>query len=181
MPTDKNPVTLRRATPDDAARLALLAAQTFRDTYAGDNTPADMAQHLAEHFSEQLQRAELEDGRCHTILAESGDDGPVGYALLREGPSPDCVGDPDAVEIVRIYVKRSHIGSGVGGSIMRGCIDLAAMKGKHTIWLGVWERNTRALGFYTRWGFVDRGTQTFTLGSDRQTDRVMSRLVKEHG
>src|SRR5665213_2304718 len=105
MLSNNYPIKMRRVTPDDAARLAILAAQTFSETYGDDNTPDDMKQYLAENFSEKLQRAELLDPRYATMFAERAN-WPVGYAMLREGPAPDCVGDPDAMEILRIYVMR---------------------------------------------------------------------------
>ena len=43
------------------------------------------------------------------------------------------------------------------------------------MWLGVWERNARAIAFYAKWGFIDIGDHVFMLGSDRQTDRIMWR------
>jgi ribosomal protein S18 acetylase RimI-like enzyme len=45
------------------------------------------------------------------------------------------------------------------------------------MWLGVWERNPRAIRFYQKHGFVDIGAKEFRLGTDLQTDRVMSRSV----
>jgi ribosomal protein S18 acetylase RimI-like enzyme len=45
--------------------------------------------------------------------------------------------------------------------------------GARTIWLGVWERNARAIAFYHKQGFVQAGTQRFLLGDDLQTDWVM--------
>ena len=45
------------------------------------------------------------------------------------------------------------------------------------IWLGVWERNPRAIAFYEKCGFRDVGSQLFIVGSDPQTDRVMVRSI----
>jgi ribosomal protein S18 acetylase RimI-like enzyme len=45
--------------------------------------------------------------------------------------------------------------------------------GAGQIWLGVWERNARAIAFYMKCGFRDVGTQIFQLGEDKQTDRVL--------
>jgi ribosomal protein S18 acetylase RimI-like enzyme len=36
-------------------------------------------------------------------------------------------------------------------------------------------RNAKAIRFYEKQGFNDIGTQTFVLGADVQTDRVMAR------
>ena len=44
--------------------------------------------------------------------------------------------------------------------------------GQH-IWLGVWERNARALAFYRKKGFVEVGSHVFMVGSDPQTDLVL--------
>jgi ribosomal protein S18 acetylase RimI-like enzyme len=48
--------------------------------------------------------------------------------------------------------------------------------GRH-IWLSVWERNPRAIAFYTKVGFVDVGSTDFYVGPDRQTDRVLVAAV----
>ena len=174
------PVTTRRATAADAALLAALSASTFLDTYAADNSPGNMAMHLAESFSEARQRDELSDPRYRVFFAESASE-TVGYAMLRDGPRPDAVRETDAIEILRFYAVKRFIGAGVGGTLMQRCLDEAARLGKRTIWLGVWERNARALAFYRRWQFAAVGRQTFTVGHDAQTDYVMARPVAEEG
>jgi ribosomal protein S18 acetylase RimI-like enzyme len=169
-------IALRRATVADAARLAAFAATAFRDTFAAENRPDDMAAYLAEAFGEPQQRAELTDPQCTVFLAERDGD-IVGYAMLRDGPSPACVHDPSTIEIARLYAGQRWIGAGVGTLLMQRCLVEAASRGRRTIWLGVWERNVRAIGFYQRWHFSVVGSQPFQLGSDRQNDRVMVRRV----
>jgi ribosomal protein S18 acetylase RimI-like enzyme len=41
------------------------------------------------------------------------------------------------------------------------------------MWLGVWERNPRAIAFYLKTGFVSVGSHVFMVGSDPQTDLVL--------
>jgi ribosomal protein S18 acetylase RimI-like enzyme len=172
-----SPITMRLATPDDAALLASFGAATFSATFAQENTPAHMADYLATSFGEAVQRAELADARHVVWLAES-DGETVGYVMLRLGPAPDSVRDSDAIEIARLYAAPHKIGAGIGAALMQRSLREAAARGKHTIWLGVWERNARAIAFYRRWGFTETGTQTFKLGSDVQTDYVMARRVE---
>jgi diamine N-acetyltransferase len=45
------------------------------------------------------------------------------------------------------------------------------------VWLGVWERNARAIRFYEQWDFHPAGKQPFLLGADLQTDLVMVRRI----
>jgi diamine N-acetyltransferase len=173
------PFTIRQAVPADARALAAFAAAAFADTFAADNTPEDMAAYVAGAFGEAQQRAELSDPACTILFAERGDE-LMGYAMLRDGVAPAGVcGIPagSATEIARLYADRRWIGTGVGAALMQRCLDLAASRGREWVWLGVWERNARAIAFYARWGFADVGSQQFQLGADRQTDRIMARHV----
>jgi diamine N-acetyltransferase len=172
-------LTVRRATAGDAARLAAFGARAFHDTFAADNRPEDMAAYLAASFSAERQGAELTDPETIVLLAER--EGVVaGYAQLRFGAAP--AGPVEAsldapVELTRFYVGAEWIGRGVAGPLMRHALDAARRGGGRTLWLGVWERNARAIAFYRKWGFADAGSQKFALGDDVQTDRVMVRLV----
>lgn len=60
---------------------------------------------------------------------------------------------------------------------MQAALDIAQSTGYRTIWLGVWERNTRAISFYTRWGFETVGDHVCRMGSDEQRDLIMARPV----
>jgi ribosomal protein S18 acetylase RimI-like enzyme len=171
-------ITIRRATVADAPLLAARAAEAFTDTFGADNTASDMDAYLATAFGEPVQRAELADPRNTVLFAERAGD-TVGYTMLREGRAPESVGDADVIEIARLYSFKRWIGSGVGAALMRYCLDEAASRGRRTIWLGVWEHNTRAIAFYRRWGFADVGAKSFQLGTDLQTDRLMARRVAE--
>jgi ribosomal protein S18 acetylase RimI-like enzyme len=173
-PTAPTTPAIRCAGPDDAARLATLAESSFVDSFGADNRAEDMAAYIATAFGEAIQRAELEDARCCVFLAEQNGEA-LGYAMLREGPAPACVGSARAVEVARLYAVRRRIGAGVGAALMQHCIREAAARGRDALWLGVWERNERAIAFYERWGFRRVGTQPFQLGSDLQTDHVMVR------
>lgn len=170
--------TLRVATTSDAALLARLGASAFRDTFAAENTPSDMALYLADAFGEHVQRAELADPRHVVFLAERAGEA-IGYAMLRAGGAPDVVRGFGPIEIARLYAIQRLIGAGIGAALMQHCLRESAARGHDTVWLGVWEHNARAMAFYRRWGFEDVGSQTFMLGRDRQTDRVMMRPVAQ--
>ena len=169
-------IVTRLATPDDAALLTELGASTFRDTFEAANHPADFAAYMSEAFGEEIQRGELQDPAVSVLLAERGGD-PVGYVLLREAPAPPLVRGLDVLQIVRLYARQNAIGTGVGAVLMQRAIHEASSRGKEALWLGVWERNVRAIEFYRRHGFFEAGTQPFRLGTDLQTDLVMVRRI----
>jgi len=169
---------IREATPGDAARLAVLARDTFVDTFGPDNTAEDMALYTASAFGEAIQRAELLDPSNTVFVMERGDEW-MGYAMLRDGDAPACVASANTIEIDRLYVAKEHIGARAGAALMRHCLERAAQVNKDTVWLNVWERNERAIRFYERWGFETVGTMPYILGNDHQTDFVMVRHVSE--
>ncbi len=169
---------IRTATPDDAESLAALAERTFRDTFADDNSPDDIEAYVSDAFSLARVRAELADDANTFLLAFiDGEEEPDGYAKLRTGTTDPSVTGSGPVELQRLYVDRSAIGYRVGAALMRASLDAARLAGHRTIWLGVWERNARAISFYERWQFQTVGDHKFRLGSDHQTDLIMARPV----
>lgn len=124
--------------------------------------------YVASAFGVAQQTAELRDPERTCLLVEDGTQ-LVGYALLR------CT--HASCELQRLYVDAAWHGLGVADRLMRECLRVAHAHAATTIWLGVWERNPRAIRFYVRHGFTDVGAQAFRLGTDLQTDRVMSRSV----
>jgi hypothetical protein len=85
-------------------------------------------------------------------------------------------GTDRAIEIARIYAVKSSI-ERCWQALMQKCIDFAMLKKHHTIWLGVWEHNQRAIDFYTRWGFEKFAEHDFILGNDVQKDWLMKKLL----
>ncbi len=164
-------LAIRTATPADAGRLTRFARRTFHETFAAENTPEDMHAYLSDAFTMSRQLAEIEDAQMTTLLAER-DAALVGYAQLRVCEPPECVPDRTAIELVRFYVDGAWHGIGYAQTLM-GAVERAAAAQARTIWLGVWERNPRAIRFYLKCGFLDVGSHVFELGRDRQTDRIM--------
>lgn len=174
-------ITVRTAHVGDAAALSRLGAQTFRDTFEDANTPEDMARYLAEAFTPDLQAAEIADPSSVLLLAEHRrDDGHgelVGYAHLLSGETPEAVRGPAPMELKRLYVDRAWHGRRVAQALMDAGLEMARARGAQTLWLGVWERNPRAVAFYTKYGFERVGEHTFVLGSDAQTDWLFARAL----
>jgi diamine N-acetyltransferase len=167
-------VRIRRAAPDDAATLAAFGARLFEETFAVQNRAEDVDLYLAATYGPDHQSRELADPAKTYYIAEVAGE-MAGYALVRWGASPATVPSPRALEICRFYVDRAFHGAGVSNVLMATCIAEGARLGATAIWLGVWERNARAIRFYEKCGFRDVGSQRFFLGNDAQTDRVMMR------
>ena len=163
---------IRRATVADAAALAEIAERTFRDTFAAHNTPEDLEAYVASAYGAEIQRRELENPHTIALFGETEDGELIAYTQMRRVQSPH-----GEIEIARFYVDKNHHGRGIAQQLMDAAYDVARSLGATNIWLGVWERNLRAIAFYKKCGYVDVGSQPFLVGSDLQTDRVMARVI----
>jgi ribosomal protein S18 acetylase RimI-like enzyme len=171
---------IRPAAFEDVAALAELSARTFRDTFIEQNDSAQIEAHIAKTFTPQALGDEFQDpANTFLIAAVDPNDELIGYAKLRDSQAPASVLGPKPIELGRIYVGRESMGSGVGAALMQACLDEAEQRGYETIWLGVWEANPRAIVFYDRWNFTTVGSHIFMLGSEKQTDLIMVRPVRD--
>lgn len=168
--------TFRPATAADAAPLADFAGRTFREAFGADNRPEDIDLYVAKSYGRDRQLAEILDPAVLTLLAEA-DGRLAGFVQLRPDIAPACVSGPGLVEVWRFYVDRPWQGRGLARQLMGAAIAAAEARGGRTLWLAVWERNWRALAFYRKCGFAPAGAQPFLLGTDLQSDLVMTRAI----
>lgn len=165
---------IRNATPPDAAALTQLAIRTFTDAFAKDNTPEDVAEFFAQNYTEAHQQREIADPGLATLVAEH--DGALVAFIQVQTDAPNADVAPTAcAEVRRLYVMSDWHGRGLAPKLIeRGC-EVARQHDAGTLWLGVWERNARAIAFYKKNGFDVVGEKSFQLGGDLQRDLVMAR------
>lgn len=168
---------IRPAAAADAADLSELAERTFRDAFSALNTPENMDLHCAGAYSPAIQAAEIANPEVHTVVAELHGR-LVGFAQLHlRAEPPACVSTASSLELRRLYVERDLHGSGLAQDLMASVFQTATRHGAKAVWLGVWERNPRAIRFYQRLGFSEVGDHVFVLGTDPQRDLVMVRSL----
>jgi ribosomal protein S18 acetylase RimI-like enzyme len=171
-------IIVRRAMLEDLHDLADLAARSFRDTFEPDNDAKSIEDYLRSSLTVESTRNEFDNAdNIFLVACRGGHTAPVGYAKLCTTTEDSCINDQNTIEIERIYADKRQIGRGVGAALMRACMGVAEELKCEKIWLGVWERNERAILFYERWGFTTVGVRQFTLGSELQDDLVMARQL----
>ncbi len=171
-------VRLRRGQATDAAQLAAFAARTFTDAFAAANRPEDIAAYLPTAYGTSQQASELANPDIITLILDH-DSTIVAYAQVRRSVAPQCVDSAAPAELWRFYVDQPWHGRGLAPRLMAAVHDAAAELGGQSLWLGVWEKNERAIAFYKKCGFRDVGAQDFWVGGDRQTDRIMVTEVSQ--
>ncbi len=169
---------MRRCGAGDTDALRTLSMETFRTAFGHLNTPEDMEIYCTKTFGEDALRRQLETpGTSFWFLYADGE--LAGYVKLNSDDAQTENMGKSALEIERIYVAAAYQGQGLGGYMIEQGVESARVMGKHSIWLGVWEHNTRAISFYETHGFSRYGSHAFYLGNDRQTDIIMRRELTE--
>lgn len=168
----------KQCTMEDLDILQAFSRQRFFETFADRNTPENMAAYLGKAFAPEKIRAELSDTNASFYFLY-WDGELAGYLKLNEAPAQTDIHDEQALEIERIYVSREFQGEGLGRYLMDKAISTAIQRKKKYIWLGVWEKNEKALRFYKRNGFYQIGIHSFVVGDDEQTDYIMRKDLEE--
>lgn len=169
---------IRPGLPSDAAALAAFGRQAFADTFGHSADPNDLAEHLANTYGAQLQRAELADPDSRFLVAEA-DGEIVGYSLIRRDMPRAPSEQSTSAEVRRFYVSRNWQGSGLADRLMIASKELAGQLGARSLWLGVWEENHRAIRFYQRHGFAMAGRTPFRFGGTIESDLLLTATVDE--
>lgn len=167
---------IREATVADAKLIADISHQTFYESFAAYNRKEDMDKFLNQQFTKGKLIMEVGARENTFLLAYHGND-IAGYVKIRDERVPLSLGNVSALEVARIYAVSNQIGKGVGSLLMQACIDIAGQRKKEWLWLGVWEKNQRAIDFYTKWGFEKFDETDFLLGDDMQRDWLMKKRI----
>ena len=168
---------LRRAGAGDEAALALVAAATFLETYAGVVPRDDMLAHIGGKCSAAFFATWIASADHVTTIGEHPDgSAPLGFTALTPPDFPVAFG-PETIELRRIYVLATAHGSGLGPALIERAIEDARGLAKMQIALGVHPGNARARAFYERHGFRIVGERRFQVGTALFTDPVYARVI----
>jgi diamine N-acetyltransferase len=167
---------IRIASNIDAELIADISRQTFYETFASHNTQENMDIFMTKQFSKQQLIKEVGSAGNIFLLAYDGNE-VAGYVRLKETTPKQDLNEMASIEICRLYAMTKKIGKGIGSFLMQQSLDLAKKMNKKKIWLGVWEKNYRAIDFYKKWGFEIFSEQDFILGNDIQKDWLMQKYL----
>ncbi|MCQ4138398.1 GNAT family N-acetyltransferase [Chryseobacterium sp. EO14] len=169
-------IIIKKASLSDLEIIQKIGKETFYETFAPHNSEEQIQKYLTESFAEEKLTKELNNSHSEFYMAYD-EENAVGYLKINFGNAQTELQDESSVEIERIYVKSSHHGKKVGQLLYSKALDIAILKGKKYIWLGVWEENKRAVNFYKKNGFEEFDKHIFRLGNDEQTDLMMMKIL----
>ncbi len=170
--------TTRRLTTAEVNKLQQISIETFKDTFGALNTSENMAAYLQDAYNLPKLTHELAEPESQFYFVERAGES-LGYLKLNTGAAQSEAMGPDTLEVERIYIRKAFQHQGLGNQFMQQAIQIAKADHKQKIWLGVWEHNEPAKGFYAKWGFEQFSAHDFVMGDDRQTDLLMIKSLTQ--
>lgn len=163
---------IRTCTENDLERLQALSVATFRATFEAGNNPDDLGAYIDRALNLEKLASELQKAGSTFYFLEEGK-ALIGYLKLNLIPDQSDINDPESLEIERIYIDQAYHGKGFGKILFDFAVAKAHENGLKYIWLGVWEKNFKALDFYYKQGFIKFDEHRFKLGTDNQVDYLL--------
>ncbi|MEO7210291.1 MAG: GNAT family N-acetyltransferase [Chitinophagaceae bacterium] len=167
---------------DDPALMQMiseLSVKTFYETYALFNTVKNMQDYTSTYFSPARLLEEFNTPNNFLFLVYVNDE-VAGYFKIQKNYTETVGKDLRQLELQRLYILKEFQQQKLGFYSMKYCIEEAAVNGFEVLWLGVWEKNEKALRFYKKMGFETFGEHTFALGDDSQKDFLMKLYIKNY-
>lgn len=142
---------VRLAAASDAAGMARVHVDTWRETYRGLMRDAILDDPALLDRREKFWTAVLTNPRfsMNTVAVASRGDALIGIAMA----GPDLDGAGRSVQLHLLYVYSAFHGTGAGSALLNAVVDPAAPA---SLWVA--DPNPRAQAFYRKHGFASDGT-----------------------
>ena len=139
-------ITVRFATPEDAAAISTIYNQGIEDRVATLET--------APRSADERRQWMAVRGARHPVIVAEQTGSVIGWASLNPfNPRPAY----DHVADFSVYVERGWRGKGVGRRLLERLIALAHQLGYHKMVLAAFAFNTAGMALYERVGFATVG------------------------
>ena len=169
-------IEIVKVSKDNLNQLVVIGMQTFYETFKDFNTEEDLNSYLDQNLSKLVIAKELGNKESAFYFAKHKDE-IIGYLKINCGKAQTELKGHDSLEIERIYVSQMYHGRQIGQMLLNKATAIALSQKYKFIWLGVWEKNARAIAFYKKNGFVEFDKHIFQLGNDAQTDIMMKKIL----
>ncbi|EKN70923.1 protease synthase and sporulation negative regulatory protein PAI 1 [Neobacillus bataviensis LMG 21833] len=169
-------INIKKCTREDLCTLQEISYETFNETFKHQNSHENMNAYLERAFN--LKQLEKELG---TISSEFFfvyfNNEIAGYLKVNTNDAQTEQLGNESIEIERIYIKNKFQKEGLGKYLLNKALEIAIERDKKNVWLGVWEKNENAIGFYKKMGFVQTGAHSFYMGDEEQIDLIMIKTL----
>ena len=159
----------QRLTADDIDAVSALARTVWQATYPALISQAQIDFMLADRYSAERIRMQLDDPR-HAWWVAQQNTTLVGFAhAVQDGA--DC-------KLDKLYVHPANQRQGTGSRLLQAVQDWARQRQARRLWLQVNRGNTQAIAAYRKYGFRIVESRVFDIGHGYvMDDHVMEQAL----
>ena len=145
-------IHLQKITKNNVQDLQEVSIQTFTETFKDNNSEKSLNDYLNTAYELTKLEKELENPHSEFYFAYFNNE-LAGYLKININDAQTKKMGENALEVERIYIKKSFKRRGIGRHLIETAEQLAKKYQKNLMWLGVWEYNPKAIAFYETLGF----------------------------
>jgi ribosomal protein S18 acetylase RimI-like enzyme len=161
----------------DVSQLREIAVKTFIQSYQHLNSISNFEWYIEKAFNRERLIEELKSDKSFFYFVKDKKNY-IGYLKLNIDNSQTEEHSEIYLEIERIYLDDNYQRRGIGNKMIHFAVKKAKQHSKLKIWLGVWEKNPKAISFYKSLGFVNTGSHIFKFGDEDQLDIIFEKSVE---
>lgn len=169
-------IAIKKCTHEDVNELQAISIETFTETFQEQNSPEDLNAYLEKAYNSKKLEQELSNQSSLFFFVYAQEEIADYLKINLDNAQTETMGS-DALEVERIYIKKTFQKYGLGKLLMNKAMEIAVEQKKKKVWLGVWEANDNAIAFYRKKGFVQTGSHSFFMGDDEQIDLIMVKAL----
>lgn len=170
-------IEIKQATITNYETLALLGRVTYSESHGAyiDNIK-DLFTYNNKAFSIDKIKENLNDNKniYHVIYVDGL---PVGYTKIVLNENFKTLPNEKNCRLERIYVLSEFIPMKLGKLLLDNAIKTVKKLNYNNLWLSVYIKNYRAIGFYTKNGFTDIGSLNFMVNGKEFPNHVLSKKL----
>ncbi len=158
--------------------LVSMGRKSFLEAFTAGNKIENVYAYLEEAFTlPQFQKEFLNP--CSKFFVAKREGQIIGYTKVNLDPAQTDIHDSESLEIARLYVLERFFGVGLGKRLLDKAFDFAMENELKYVWLGVWEKNAKAIRFYEKNGLEKFSSHPFPFGDEIQTDWLMKIEIRD--
>jgi ribosomal protein S18 acetylase RimI-like enzyme len=161
-------VVFKKLDIKDWAKVQKIAYETWPNTF-GQLLPGEQIDYMLQliYNEESLKKQILEKG--HQFLLAEKDDQTLGFASYEMNYNSE-----PQLMIHKLYLLPTTQGLGIGTNFINLLSEIAKQNKNNQLRLKVYFKNTNAIRFYEKYGFIKTGTETTDIGNNYKIlDNVM--------
>lgn len=149
-------VDFKRISVNDVQLLSEVAVQAYKDHYL-DLWYDNGRWYIEKYFSIEKLMKELNEENSQFYIAYLNKS-PAGFLKVNVNAPIDSFEEKKALELERIYLTKWATQKGIGTKLLDLTIQIAKANLKNVVWLKAMDSSTEDIKFYTRNGFVIKGS-----------------------